>query len=218
MKDLYRYGFTKEFLKKIKCLQIEHSSEAPIIVVFKPHERALLLVRKAKSKKLGTDIKLNFNDLKLFILLFHGVLTNSGMKIIPLVVTNKKLDQDHHDCDLCMNDVLSEEEFTEIDKFNVWWVWREIYFETEYKGEINETLSKNILAKLTGILASVLVYPNHIPKFTDWQNSHQHMEHLTVLLTPAQMDVYYSQDKHMMIKSGFGCGKSIIAAAILQKI
>ena len=169
MKDLYGYGFIKEFKKKIKCLQIEHSSEAPIIVVFNPHERALLLVRKAKSKKLGTDIKLNFNDLKLFILLFHGVLTNSGMKIIPLVVTNKKFDQDHHDCDLCMNDVLSEEEFTEIDKFNAWWVWREIYFEIEYKGEINETLSKNILAKLTGILASALLYPNHIPKFTDGQ-------------------------------------------------
>ena len=147
MKDLYRYGFTKELFKKIKCLQIEHSSEAPIIVVFNPHERALLLVRKAKSKKLGTDIKLNFNDLKLFILLFHGVLTNSGMKIIPLVVTNKKFDQDHHDCDLCMNDVLSEEELTEIDKCNVWWVWREIYFETEYKGEINETLSKKYFSK-----------------------------------------------------------------------
>ena len=80
-----------------------------------------------------------------------------------------------------MNDVLSEEEFTEIDKFSVWWVWREIYFETEYKGEINETLSKNILAKLTGILVSALLYPSHIPKFTDGQNSHQYTEHLTVL-------------------------------------
>ena len=44
------------------------------------------------------------------------------------------------------------------------------------------------------------------------------MEDLAVLLTPEQMDVYYSQDKHILIKGGFGCGKSIIAAAILQKI
>ena len=52
----------------------------------------------------------------------------------------------------------------------------------------------------------------------DEQNPQRQMEHVTVLLTPAQMDVYYSQYKHMVIKGGFDCGKSIIAAAMLLKI
>ena len=41
---------------------------------------------------------------------------------------------------------------------------------------------------------------------------------VSVHLTPEQLDIYYSQDKHMIVKGGFGCGKSIIAAAMLQKI
>ena len=44
------------------------------------------------------------------------------------------------------------------------------------------------------------------------------MEHVKVLLTPAQMDIFFSEDKHMIIKGGFGCGKSIVAAAMLEKI
>ena len=44
------------------------------------------------------------------------------------------------------------------------------------------------------------------------------MEHVKVFLTPEQMQIFYSQDKHMIIKGGFGCAKSIIAAAMLEKI
>ena len=44
------------------------------------------------------------------------------------------------------------------------------------------------------------------------------MESLAVLLTPEQMKIFYSQEKHMIIKGGFGCGKTIVAAAVLEKI
>ena len=44
------------------------------------------------------------------------------------------------------------------------------------------------------------------------------MESLAVLLTREQMNIFYSQDKYMIVKGGFGCGKTIVAAAILEKI
>ena len=216
LKHSYRHGFTKEVLQD--CLEIKRFSEAPIMIIYNPHERALLLLRKAESKKLSIDITLGFNDVKLFILLFHDILTKSSLKLIPLVVTDEKVNPNNLDCHLCVNHVLSEKEFTDTGNFNFWWVERESYFETKYKGEINEVLSKNLLAKLTGVLAAALLYPNYIPRFTDEQDVLQQMEDLAVLLTPAQMDVYYSYDNHMIIKGGFGCGKSIIAAAMLQKI
>ena len=216
LKHLHRHGFTKETLQD--DLKIENFSKTPIIVVYNPHESVLLLFRKAESKKLATDIWLGFSDLKLFILLFHDVLRNSNIKLIPLVVTDEKVDSGKPDCALCMNHVLSEKELTDTGTYNTWWVERESYFETQYKGEIDEVISKIFSAKLIGVLAATLLYPNYIPKFTDKQRTHQHMEDLAVLLTPGQMDVYYSEDKHMIIKGGFGCGKSIIAAAMLQKI
>ena len=216
LKHLFRHGFTKKILKD--CLQIQNFSEVPIIVVYNPREKALLLLRKGESKKLATDIASSINDLKLFILLFHDVLANSGMKLIPLVVTDEKVNDSNSNCRLCLNHVFSLKEFPDTGKFNYFWGRRGSYFQTEYKGEIDEVLSKTFSAKLAGIVGAAFLYPNYIPIFTNKRNNHQHMEHLAVLLTPEQLDVYYSQDKHMIVKGGFGCGKSIIAAAMLQKI
>ena len=212
VKHLFRLGFTKKILQD--CLQIQNFSEAPIFVVYNPREKALLLLRKAQSKKLATDIALSMNDLKLFILLFHNVLVNSGMKLVPLVVTDEEINPDKSDCQLCLDHVLSLKEFPDNEKFKFFWR----PFETEYKGRIDKVLSKTFSAKLVGVLGATLLHPNYIPIFTKKEDVHQHMEHLAVLLTPEQLNVYYSEYKHVIVKGGFGCGKSIIAAVMLQKI
>ena len=209
-------GFPEEMLKGY--IEVRKYSEVPIIVVYNPQEKAVLLVRKAKTEMLTVDLEHAVKDLKLFILLFHDVLANSGMKVVPLVVTDEKVNPDDIDCSQCKNHVLSEKQFADIDTFNGWWVAREKYFDTKYKGNIDEASSKIFLEKLTGVLAAAQLYPNYIPKFTDKEKSYEHMEHLKVLLTPEQLDVYYSQEKHMVIKGGFGCGKSIIANVMLEKI
>ena len=49
-------------------------------------------------------------------------------------------------------------------------------------------------------------------------NSNEKMKNLSVLLTRKQMEILYSQHKHMIIKGGFGCGKTVFAAAMLKKI
>ena len=99
----------------------------------------------------------------------------------------------------------------------MWWVERESYFESKHKKKINETCSKTFVARLIAVLAATRLYPNYLPNSTNKLQIAM-MEHLTVLLTPEQMDVYYSENKHLIIKGGFGCGKSIIARAMLQKI
>ena len=102
------------------CFKIYNFLEEPIIVFYNPHEKVLTLLHKSKNKKsLATDIKLVFNDLKLFTLLFNDVLKKTGIKLIPLVVTDEKVNPDNFDCRLCMNRVLSEEQFTDIGKYNV---------------------------------------------------------------------------------------------------
>ena len=219
LKLAIRHGFTVERLRD--DLKIKDFREVLINVVYNPDERSLLLLRKAESENPAAELALAFDDLKLFILLFHDVLSNSGMKVIPLVVTDKKVGAYNLDCPSCKNHVLSEEDFTNIKTFRDWWLNRSIYFENRGKGNITEALrelSEKFLSKVTGVLSAASLYPNYIPEFTPEKSSDQHMEHLKVLLTPEQMDVYYSQEKHMVIKGGFGCGKSIIAAAMLQKI
>ena len=213
LKHLYWHGFNKSMTKQY--LQIDNISEELSTVVYNPMVSAVLLLHKAKSEKLATDIASALNYLKLFILLFHNVLKNSGMKLIPLVVTDENVNPEDGDCDLCINHVLLKKALANVSN---WLGGKENYFETEYRKKIKEGSSKAFLAKVAGVLAAARIHPNYMPVFFDDQDDNKQMEHLSVLLTPVQMGIFYSQDKHMIIKGGFGCGKSIIAAAILEKI
>ena len=210
-KHLRWHGFKEEMIKRY--LQIDNISEELSTVVYNPQESAVLLFHKAKSEKLETNIASAFDYLKMFILLFHNVLTN--MKLIPIVVTNQNVNPDGTDCHDCIKHVLLEKELVD---FSDWLERRENYFQTGNRNKIREDLSKRFLAKVTGVLAAASISPNHVPMFIDEQYDDEQMEHVKVLLTPAQMDIFFSEDKHMIIKGGFGCGKSIVAAAMLEKI
>ena len=210
-KHLRWHGFKEEIIKRY--LQTDNISEELSTVVYNPQESAVLLLHKAKSEKFETNIASAFDYLKMFILLFHNVLTN--MKLIPIVVTDQNVNPDGADCHDCIKHVLLEKELVD---FSDWLERRENYFQTGNRNKIREDLSKRFLAKVTGVLAAASISPNHVPMFIDEQYDDEQMEHVKVLLTPAQMDIFFSEDKHMIIKGGFGCGKSIVAAAMLEKI
>ena len=210
---LEHFGFKSKAFKD--GLKIEVFSKEPVIVVLNPQENALLLIRNAENQELTTDIKLGLADLKMFLLLFHDKLKYSNLKLISLVVTDKA-----HDvkltCPTCINNVLSLEEFKDVSAFENWWEERETYFEIESMENINCNFIKSFLAKITGIVAATFIFDKYIPAMTD--RSDDQMTNLAVLLTRKQMKILYSQDKHIIIKGGFGCGKTIIAVAMCKKI
>ena len=211
LKHLHWQGFSEKMIRNY--LKVDKITDELSTVVYNPQESVVLLLHKAKSEKLATDIELLIHYLKLFILLFHNVLKN--MKLIPLVVISETFNPYDADCHLCVNHVLSEKEIAD---FSNWLKGKECYFQTEYTNKVTEDLSKSFLAKVLGVFAAASIHPNHIPVFINDQNSKKQMKEVKVLLTQKQMEIFYSQNKHMVIKGGFGCGKSIIAAAMLEKI
>ena len=210
---LVHFGFTSKALKD--SLKIEVFSKEPVIVVYNPQENALLLIRNAENHELTTDIKLSLDDIKMFILLFHDNLKYSNLKLISLVVTDKA-----HDvkltCPTCINNVLSMDEFNDVSTFENWLEERATYFETESLENINYNFIKSFLAKITGTVAATFIYDKYIPTMTD--RSSEQMTNFAVLLTRKQMKILHSQDKHIIIKGGFGCGKTVIAVAMFKKI
>ena len=76
-------------------LQIDSIKEELSSVVYNPQESTVLFLHKAKSENLATDIASAFNYFKLFILLFHNVLKNSHMKVIPSVVTYENVNAEN---------------------------------------------------------------------------------------------------------------------------
>ena len=205
-KCLELYGIKEDTLRDY--LHIKKFSKAPITVVYNANQRAILLVRKGESKDLAADMALSLNDIKMFILLFNDELMESGMKLVPLVVSDGK---PNVDCDKCLNHVLPENKFETFTS-----LWKKEYFHAKSQGKVKKTFSNDFLAKATSFMAATCIYHDCIPKFTS--KTCEEMESLAVLLTREQMKIFYSQDKHMIVKGGFGCGKTIVAAAILQKI
>ena len=120
------------------------------------------------------------------------------------------------ECPDCKNNVLSLDEFKDLPAFENWWKERETYFEKVSIKDINPDFIKSFSAKITGTVAATFIYGKHIPTLTDKYD--EQMTNVAVLLTREQMDIVYSQDKHIIIKGGFGCGKTIVAAAMLEKI
>ena len=200
------YGIKEDTICRYLC--IRKFSKAPICVTYNPRQEAILLIRKAESDDLATDMALCRNDLKMFILLFNDELNGSGVKLIPLVVSDGK---PKVDCDECLNHVLSESKFKSFAS-----LWKKKYFQTKTEGKFKKDFSNYFLAKATSLMAATHIYYDCIPKFTS--RTCEEMNNLAVLLTREQLEIFYSQDKHMIVKGGFGCGKTIVAAAILQKI
>ena len=212
-RHLKHFGFKKEVLQR--SLKIQAFSEEPVTIVHNPQENVLLLIRIAEHQDLEADIKLGLDDLKMFILLCNDELKGSNMKLISLVVTGKEHDFQSK-CANCVNNVLSLETFKGLPTFENWYENKATYFETESVENINANFIKFFVAKITGAVAATFIYGKYMPTLT--VNSYEKMENLSVLLTRQQMEILYSQHKHVIIKGGFGCGKTVIAAAMLKKI
>ena len=213
LRHLEHFGFTREVLKG--SFKIEEFSEKSI-VVYNPQEYMLLLIRNAESQDLVTDIKLGLDDLKMFILLFSDKLKGSNMKLISLVVTDKEHNLESI-CPDCINsNVIPLETFKDADTFNNWCEAKASYFEIGTIEKINTNFVKSFSAKITGTMAATFIYGKYVPTMT--KNPVKRMISSKVLLTRKQMEIFNSQDKHMIIRGGFGCGKTIIAEAMFRKM
>ena len=73
-----------------------------------------------------------------------------------------------------------------------------MYFQKESAKNINPDFIKNFLAKVTGTVAATFIFGEYMPTLTD--KSDEKMANLTVLLKREQMEIFYSQDKHIIIK------------------
>ena len=73
-----------------------------------------------------------------------------------------------------------------------------MYFQKESAKNINPDFIKNFLAKVTGTVAATFIFGEYMPTLRD--KSDEKMANLTVLLTREQMEIFYSQDKHIIIK------------------
>ena len=212
--------FDKWFYDKLdketlcKDLDMKEFPSTPILIVYNPKENVILLIRKLKNKDIKKDIELCGSDMKLFMVLFGSELKQGNVKVISLLMSNMKVDE-FTKCKGCEHSIVAVEVLESYELFKAWWEKVVSHYKTQNTGELDKDKAEAFSAKLIGFLAAAQFVDN-LPSLT--KNPNEQMEHILVMLTPAQKDILYSEDKHLIIKGPYGCGKTIIARKKLHML
>ena len=196
-------------------LDIKDFPSTSVNIVYNPKENVILLIQKSTEQDEATEGKrFHFNMLvllKMFLLLFFDELENSGVKVIPLLVSSKNIT-----CHDCRNFIVSDEELQSCDFLDSWWYGKSTKFGINNTEIINESKVEAFSAKFVSFLAAAQ-YFDEIPTFT--KDPNEKMENALVILTPEQKNILYSRDcNHLIVKGPYGSGKSIIAMKKLQML
>ena len=205
------YGHLK-YLKSPEYLSQRKIFDSPgkdFVIVYSESESLIFLIRKAINKSLELDIELSTTDMKKFLLVFHDVLENSGIKLINLLA----IDEDVHvKCKDCEYQVIPMMSLTSSDSFEKWREKRKINFKTSSNyDKISKDFSMRFAAKMLGFLA-LFEYSWHSCKTLPCM-SDDPVEQIkkALLMTGEQLNTVYSSDKHIIIRGCYGSGKTIVA-------
>ena len=189
---------------------IEEFPSEDTIIVYNPSEKVILLIREAKDEDVQNELKLCGVELKMLLMLLWNELKESGIKLIPLVVTDKEVK-----CKECLHHLISRQEIEQIDSFIKWWEKNSVhygitirdFFESENESYLLDGgKTRKILAKLFSCVSLV-----KIEDIFPTENEDDKMKGALLMLTPEQIDILSSEDKHMIVDGPYGSGKSIIA-------
>ena len=199
-------------------LDIKDFPSTFVIIVYNPKENVILLIQKSTEEDVATELKRFVRLdmlvlLKMLILLFYDELENSGVKVIPLIVSSKKTSR-KISCPRCRNFIVWDKEWQSCDDLDDWWYEKSADFEINNTDVINKSKVEAFSAKFVSFLAATQFF-DEIPTFT--KDPNKKMENALVILTPEQKNILYSQKcNHLIVKGPYGSGKSIIAMKKLQ--
>ena len=197
-----------------KDLYIKEFPSTPIIIVYNPKENVILLIRKSEKKDIKNQLELCSSDMKMFLTLFGEDLKGTGVKVISLLVRNF-VDNAFLNCEACEHSIVPVESLESYDSFQKYWDKKVSYFEVKNTNRLDKKKTEMFSAKFIGFLAAAQFFDN-LPTFTS--DSSEQMQHALVMLTPEQKKILYSDEKHLIIKGPYGCGKTIIARKKLQML
>ena len=199
-------------------LDIKDFPSTSVNIVYNPKKNVILLIQKSTEKDVATEVKrfLHFDMLlllKMLVLLFYDELKNSGVKVIPLLVSSEKASK-KISCHRCRNFIVWDKELQSCDVLDCWWYEKSADFEISNTEVVNKSKVAAFSAKFVSFLAAAQ-FLDEIPTFT--KDPNKKMENALVILTPEQKNILYSQKcNHLIVKGPYGSGKSIIALKKLQ--
>ena len=200
--DLYLKMYNDKLDGLRQKLNIEDFPSTPTITVFNPKEMIFFLIRIEENEDVETEIKLCGAELKILLLLLGDELKNTGIKVIPLVVTDKE-----GKCTHCRKYLVLRQNIENFSSFMAWYEQKSVDFEITSADNFEKKKTNEIFAKVVFCMGATNI-SGIFPAFTT--NGETLMKGALFLLTPEQLNILHSEEKHIILNGPYGSGKSII--------
>ena len=160
---------------------------------------------------------------KHFLTLYNKEIQASGVNVIGLLIRGEEKQEELLDCSFCQLFSLSYKDFESATAFNVTWNGIEVYegwwnlANTGWRDFVNPGKQHKLFEEMAGeILCFMAVQEKGLPSLT--YDKSQQFKQTYFIYTPQQMEIHFSNAKHLIIQGSYGSGKSLLGLKKLELI
>ena len=213
-KHLEFLGYDKVALKE--KLGVAPTSTSISYTAYIEQKNAVFICEKlSNSPNIHQCLKDIAVKVKCFLTLYHKEILDSEVTVVGVLIRGKEIEEDLVECKFCYLFSPSYEDFESLTSFEHWWNPVETYehwwdFESH---EMQSNLFDDLAAEMLCFMA---VQKKGLPTLTD--NKSKQFKQAYFLYTPQQMDIHFSDAKHVVIQGSYGSGKSLLGLKKLELI
>ena len=160
---------------------------------------------------------------KRFLTLYNMEIQASGVKVIGLLIRGEEKQEELVECSFCQLFSLSYEDFESATAFNARWNVIEVYedwwnlADTGLSDFVNPEKQHQLFEEMAAeILCFMAVQEKGLPTLAD--NKSEQFKQTYFIYTPQQMEIHFSNAKHLIIQGSYGSGKSLLGLKKLELI
>ena len=160
---------------------------------------------------------------KRFLTLYNMEIQASGVKVIGLLISGEEKQEELVECSFCQLFSLSYEDFESATAFNARWNVIEVYedwwnlADTGLSDFVNPGKQHQLFEEMAAeILCFMAVQEKGLPTLTD--NKSEQFKQTYFIYTRQQMEIHFSNAKHLIIQGAYGSGKSLLGLKKLELI
>ena len=218
-KHLAFLGYNKASLKKAFGAPLMGKS-IPYVAYIEKRKEIFICEKVSNYSNMNQCLKNIAVLVKYFLTLYDREIYESGVTVIGLLIREKKKQGEFVVCNFCDLFSLSYEDFESPATFKERWNSIETYegWWDLANSEMQKTLLNNLLFNdlAAQILCFMAVQEKGLP--TIGRENNLHSKQTYFIYTPHQMDIHYSDAKHVVIQGSYGSGKSILGLKKLELI
>ena len=213
-KHLEFLGFDKARLEK--NLGVPLTSKSISYIAYSEQRNVVFICEKITN---GSNIDQCLENIvvmvKYFITVYDSEIQASGVKVVGILIREKKEQEELIDCSFCYLFSPSYKDFKSPATFKVWLKSIETY--EGWWNLANSQQQNNLFNYLAAEISCFMaVQEKGFSPLT--VNKSKQFKQTYFLYTPQQMDIHFSDVKHVVIQGSYGSGKSLLGLKKLELI